>query len=619
MDGFVGRFAAAHFGQRNACSPLNCLMRCIQRFLARRAPPPTPALPAPPAEPPTPAPALLGPARPSPTRPRRATRRGLDDTALHSAVWVDDTVFATKTPPHPVCAGLTGACPVCCRSARAARRSQVGWHRLAAELALGLSDEKRQTPSQRVTYTGMVVDTFHRTLSMPPEKATRLAAFLETFFGRREASLSELASLRGRIQHYSACLPYILPYVALLSSVMGTEGDPDYSRVIQLPPAVSDTALHVRGVLAEHCKTGRPLWPFVPSTLYAAFLAHETGSARIAVLTWDASLHGWGLLLRWWENKDGKLIIGSLPDTEDMRHQVRRETFAGVLSFEAAAREVDLSDATVLFRNDAVGALVALRKGSFTSTFLQLCAMRSCHLHRRLRSNALFLHAPGRVLMAEGIDGHSREGALAVTSSASGPRLRAFAHELAATCGWTITVDAFASECNSLLPRFYARYAEPNAEVEDAFTVPDWDQSVCPACGHMHRETMFAFPPPSLLNAFVAKARADGIRAIVLTPLAVTAPYWNKLLRASVVPNAQGYHRFRNSLALSDSDVAGHVALFAVDFAPASARHRTEPVFPPCGREGAFRGRNLAGSNADLADRQRIHDELAAVGLALRP
>jgi hypothetical protein len=245
--------------------------------------------------------------------------------------------------------------------------------------------------------------------------------------------------------------------------------------------------------------------------------------------------------------------------------------------------------------------------------------MRSCHLQRRLRSNALFLHAPGRVLMAEGIDGHSREGALAVTSSASGPRLRALAHELAATCGWTITIDAFASECNSLLPRSYARYAEPNAEVEDAFTVPDWDQSVCPACGHIHRETLFAFPPPPMLNAFVAKARADGIRAIVLTPLSVTAPYWNKLLRASVVPNAQGYRRVRNSLALLDSDVAGHVALFAVDFAPASARHRTAPVFPPCGREGAFRGRNLAGSTTDLADRQRIHDELAAVGLALRP
>jgi hypothetical protein len=168
------------------------------------------------------------------------------------------------------------------------------------------------------------------------------------------------------------------------------------------------------------------------------------------------------------------------------------------------------------------------------------------------------------------------------------------------------------------MPRFFARYAEPTAEAEDAFTVPDWARSTCPACGLAHQETLFAFPPPPLLNAFVAKARADRARAVVLTPLAVTAPYWSKLLRASVVPNALGYLRIRDSLALPDSDVAGQLALFAVDFSPQSSRLRTEPVAPPCGSEAAFRGRCLAGSPDDIADRQRIHAELAAVALALR-
>ncbi len=35
----------------------------------------------------------------------------------------------------------------------------------------------------------------------------------------------------------------------------------------------------------------------------------------------------------------------------------------------------------------------------------------------------------------------------------------------------------------------------------------------------------------------MAKARTDGDRAIVVTPLAVAAPFWNKLLHASVVQN----------------------------------------------------------------------------------
>ena len=116
------------------------------------------------------------------------------------------------------------------------------------------------------------------------------------------------------------------------------------------------------------------------------------------------------------------------------------------------------------------------------------------------------------------------------------------------------------------------------AEVEDAFTVPDWGCSTCPACGYTHRETFFAFPPPPLLNAFVAKARADGARAMVVTPLSVAAPFWNKLLRASIVPIAEGYLRVRRQ-------VTGKLAIFAVDFTPYSTRSRASPYSPPCGRE----------------------------------
>ena len=606
IDGFVGRFAAAHFGQRNAGSPLNVLMRCIQRFLARRAPPPAPVHHTRRVQEPA-------------TPPLPAVPRGLGPDALHSVVWVDDAVYITKTPPHPACQGLASGCPVCDRTARSSRRAQSGWHRLADELGLGLSVDKRQTPSQRVTYTGMVVDTFQRTISIPPDKKLRLAEFLEGFFDRREASLSDLASLRGRVQHYSACLPYVQPFVAFFSSVMGTEDKPDYDRVISLPPAVAEAAIFIRDVLEEFALRGRPLWPLVPSTLHAAFMAGETGLSHVAIITWDASLHGWGMVLRWWANKDGVVVIGTLPDSDDMRHQVRREALAGVLALEAAARVVNLTEAVVILRNDAVGALAALRKGSFSSTFLQQCAMRACRIQRGLRCIPLHLHAPGRVLIAEGVDDHSRAGALEVAGPVSSPRVRARSLELAAACGWTLTVDAFASESNSLLPRFYARYAEPNAEVEDAFTVADWAFSACPACGCPHRETLFAFPPPPLLNAFVAKARADGARAIVVTPLSVAAPFWTKLLRASVVANEDGYIRVRRQSAPLDSDVEGELAIFAVDFAPQSTRRRLDPCAPPCGAATSFRGRSPLGSADDQAERARIHAEILALGTALRP
>ena len=81
----------------------------------------------------------------------------------------------------------------------------------------------------------------------------------------RPASLSDLASFRGRIQH----LPYVLPFVALLSSVIGSEADPDYDRAVPLPPIVGEAAEFIPGVLEEYAYCGRPLWPLVLSTLYA--------------------------------------------------------------------------------------------------------------------------------------------------------------------------------------------------------------------------------------------------------------------------------------------------------------------------------------------------------------
>ncbi len=135
---------------------------------------------------------------------------------------------------------------------------------------------------------------------------------------------------------------------------------------------------------------------------------------------------------------------------------------------------------------------------------------------------------------------------------------------------------------------------------------------------HRHSETLFAYPPPSLLSTFVAKARADGARAIVVTPLAVAAPYWNKLLHASVVQNDAGYLRIRRQQASTGSDVAGELAIFAVDFAPYPSRSPTTAYPPGCGMETRFCGRCLLGSPSDQAERARILVEILSVGQALR-
>ncbi len=415
-------------------------------------------------------------------------------------------------------------------------------------------------------------------------------------------------------------MPYVLPFVALLSSIIGTEDEPNYDSLVTLPPAVSEAAVFIRGVLEDYAHRGRRLWPFVPSSLCAAFLAEKTGSAHIASITWDASLYGWGAVFRWWDNREGLTLVGSLPDSLNMTFQVRRETMAGLLSLAAAARVVDLSNAVIILRNDAVGALAALSKGSFKSTFLQQCALLMSRLERRIGCESLHLHAPGRALIDKGIDNLSCDTALEVTGPVSSPDLRLRAHTLASSLGWTITVDAFATATNAVTPRFFARFAEPDAEAEDAFTVLDWNSSQCPSCGLIHREVIFAYPPPPTTQLFRCQGRADGIRALILTPLAVSAPYWNNLLRASIIPGDDGFLRFRHTQSAEPNTAAAEdLALFAVDFASSASPRHASPWVPSCGSDTAFRGRPLLGSLHDQAERARIHLELHAVNLALKP
>ncbi len=87
---------------------------------------------------------------------------------------------------------------------------------------------------------------------MPADKKQKLAIFLQLFLSRDEASLSDLASYRGRVQHYSACLPNILPFAAFISSIIGSEDDLDYDRIISLPPLLRDVSDFLLSVLERH-------------------------------------------------------------------------------------------------------------------------------------------------------------------------------------------------------------------------------------------------------------------------------------------------------------------------------------------------------------------------------
>ena len=79
INGHLFRWLVEHFGHKVAGSPLNALMLCLLRFLARPA-------------------------------PDSGELRGASRRTILGAAWVDDTVLIRKGIPHARCLGIAGGC-----------------------------------------------------------------------------------------------------------------------------------------------------------------------------------------------------------------------------------------------------------------------------------------------------------------------------------------------------------------------------------------------------------------------------------------------------------------------------------------------------------------------------
>jgi hypothetical protein len=398
--------------------------------------------------------------------------------------------------------------------------------------------------------------------------------------------------------------------------------------------------MEMQAVILRYGTAGCPLWPPVASSAYAALLCGEEKGLFCSV-TWDASTHGWAAVAVWWDASRGDplqrdlLLVGSWPADWDVSEQPFREALGGVLAFESFAQQVNLSGRCCILRNDASAAIASFRKGSTQSVPLQRCALRLNRAAVAVDVDCLPLHVPGLTLVAEGVDGASRCGSElgenANVDNVRGPTVLDSLWRIISTAvvdaGWgPVTVDAFASEYNARAPRYWSRFFEPGSEALDALCVPDWSRSVCPVCGLPHREVVYAFPPPQFLRPAVEKACADRALCVLVVPVAILAPHWNKLLAASVLPRRapylDGFFRVREptrSVAWSGAaDPPAELAVFACDFGRLSPRSALPPP-STCPGSFARRQRHLCGSEDDCRVQHRIREALLAQSSGPRP
>jgi hypothetical protein len=192
---------------------------------------------------------------------------------------------------------------------------------------------------------------------------------------------------------------------------------------------------------------------------------------------------------------------------------------------------------------------------------------------------------------------------------------------VAAAAGWRITVDAYATESNARVARYWSRYGEPGAESIDTLSVGDWAQSLCPVCACWHREVLFAFPPLHMAQATVTKAIEDRALCILLVPVTILSPFWHKLLSASVLPRLvfpEGFLRIRKPAPLlrhAGGYAPQELAVFACDFERISPRIDLPPLASGCPGPFLRRPRPPCGSPGDLADRLLLRERLQAMSI----
>jgi hypothetical protein len=223
----------------------------------------------------------------------------------------------------------------------------------------------------------------------------------------------------------------------------------------------------------------------------------------------------------------------------------------------------------------------------------------------------LYLHVPGVVMKAEGV---SRSAARAHRASESIDGCAEANRDVrgGGAPGRSHLAGSL-RDCrdNTLVPRFFALYPEPLAKGADALAQLDWGRSRCQHCGQLHRECAFAFPPRGLLAPFVAKARSDGLRGVIVVPFEPSDQAWPTLAAASrtsvvgqrdpcvIVPNSREYAREGNDLG-----GAQRLAVMTVDFSRGS-RRSFEGVAAPCA--------SIAAAH-DAGDRRRVAEALLRLG-----
>jgi hypothetical protein len=147
----------------------------------------------------------------------------------------------------------------------------------------------------------------------------KLLACLLAWLELEEITPRGLASIQGRVLHYSFAIRYLRIVSTQIFCLLGPVPESEYDRPVLVSEEMRCLAREASTVVQRFHSAGRPLWARVPSSMLRVFLREPAVGGLSFVLTWDASPHGWAALLRWWNVSKAApilrdlLLVGSWP------------------------------------------------------------------------------------------------------------------------------------------------------------------------------------------------------------------------------------------------------------------------------------------------------------------
>ena len=266
---------------------------------------------------------------------------------------------------------------------------------------------------QRHLFIGIIFDTVKGRLFISKEKFDKTMALLFELMHQAECSARVMAKLRGKFGHQFRCVEGVSPFLVPFNNFVGAPDTvTEWDESKHISPELRRTMGTLYQWLPQLYENGAEMWPLDPRTvLYRWSQGVETPGGPLLVVYWDSSPLAVGISIRrepgsvW---KTGGMLYQGATTIATFRavmeHQVHRESAGGPLAMQILRSLTDIRGHRVLFVNDCLPVVQAMRKGSRSSQ-LQADAEYMALASLEAGCKSLYLHVPGTDMIEQGVDG----------------------------------------------------------------------------------------------------------------------------------------------------------------------------------------------------------------------